>query len=175
VRLGTKVAARKDHRTVWKNVKPVGFACIWVVMAPITACTTINQIRTRGRVSVRPGQDTAWFGWRGSSSVFEIPLIVRNASAVPIYTERCGITAEKLIGTKWQRVFTSTCLSASYGRISPGDSGVFDFVSFPPSDKRMTAGMYRAVVSLWWQDEAGNQLGLPEAKRRSSPFIVARK
>ena len=164
----------KDHRTVWKNVKPVGFACIWVVMAAITACTTINQIRTRGRVSVRPAQDTAWFGWRGSSSVFEIPIIVRNASAVPIYTEWCGITAEKLIGTKWQRMFTPTCLSASDGRIRSGDSAVFDLVAFPP-ELRMTPGVYRAVVSLWWEDEVGNRLGLPEAKQRSSPFIVARK
>lgn len=108
-------------------------------------------------------------------TVFEIPLVVRNASAVPIHTTWCPISAEKLIGTKWQRVFTQDCLSASYSGIRPGDSVILDFVSFGHPDKRMTPGVYRAVVPLWWEDEVGNRLSLPDAKKRSSPFIVASK
>ena len=173
----------KRAQLSWQDMRVLRLT-IWMIFAPLIACSVVTRNANPVPMSIRPAQDTAWLRVGPSAASFEIPIIVRNTSPTPVYTQWCGIKAERLIEGRWQTVFTPNCLANdSPVPISSGDSvtltflayGTLETAAWPKLDPRMGPGMYRAVVYLFSIHRSGMRTTLPERDRRSSTFIVARK
>jgi hypothetical protein len=169
----------------WTSVKDGVFAVgrllgatIWIV-----ACSFITQHTGYESVSVKAAQDTAWLSSRSGGS-FEIPIIVHNASRENLYTQWCGVKAERLIEGTWEKVYAQDCLDVDNSTtVAPGQSatvtffvvGAINTIARPHVALRLTPGAYRVVIPLWREDRDRNQVGLRETQCRSTTFTVAIK
>jgi|SRR5450759_901106 hypothetical protein len=168
---------------VGRKLAQLAAASIWVIVAPQLACSLVTRNAASRSVSIRPAQDTAWMTERNGGS-FEIPIVLQNASNDTLYTQWCGVKAERLVHGAWQKVYTQDCLAiSSPTMVLPGHSvsltfyivGAVNTLATPKIAPRLTSGVYRVVVPLWRGDRRYGQVSLPETQCRSSDFIVAIK
>jgi len=159
--------------------------CAAVLIAvSLNACSYIMGSPSLEAVSITPSQDTAWLN-NPTPASFEISIAVHNASSHTLFTYWCPIRAERLIDATWQTVFTENCLALrDEVAVPPGRTVIVPFLAsaslnaVTPTAKisrRLAPGAYRVIVPLWSEDSPGKAVDIPEAKRRSSTFIVASK
>jgi hypothetical protein len=85
------------------------------------------------------------------------------------------------MGKNWELVWRPVCfMGAPPGRVSPGDSLVFDLLvaafktisTYPQLDSRMIAGTYRLVLPMGYSTRPDAITELLPVKQRTSPTFV---
>jgi hypothetical protein len=155
-------------------------AMTWIISSCRHGFSSV-AVAPPGSFAVRAINDTTTWNTYPNYQILTVTIRVRNDGARPLVRHACSAQLQKRLDDRWTTLQTTSCLGIfpEYVSIAPGDSAspAFAFMrhpdpQHPQGDPRLTAGIYRVVLVVGYQEQGDFVLAEPESRRATQPFVV---